>query len=102
MKTKYPIDETHKAYEARYTELQHTIRGLRRSVSTRETIDEICYIFKKVYEYIKNPNLMTTNDVSGQIMINFSKTFKKLEESKAMFEEKSNPSFLKGERPLLK
>lgn len=59
---------------------------------TRETIDDTLVVAKDIYNYIKNPSLMMTNDVSGQILINFSRTFKKLEELKSMFKEKSKPS----------
>lgn len=86
------VDETHKAYEAGYIELQHMIQGLRRSVSVKETIKEILCIYKDIYDYIKNPNMMKTNDVCRKMQISFLKVCRKLDELKAMFEEKSKPS----------
>lgn len=59
------------------------------------TIDKILTLSKDIYDYIKNPILMTTNDVSEQMLLNLSKTFKNLEELKVMFENKSMPSSLK-------
>lgn len=44
---------------------------------------------------------MATNDVSGKMSINLSKTFKKLEELKEWFEEKSKPSSLKWGKALV-
>lgn len=62
----------------------------------RETIDDIHIITKEILNYIKNSCLLTTNDLSCQMLIKFSKTHKMLEELKALFKEKLKPCFSKG------
>lgn len=69
---------------------------------SRETINDILLVSKDIYNYIKYPSLMTKNDVSGQVLVNSSKTFKKLDELKAMFEETSKPSSSKGGKATVK
>lgn len=70
-KTKYLINETHNAYEVGYFELQSIIRGLRRVVTSRETVDAIQVVTKDIRYYIKNPNLLTTNDLILQMLNRF-------------------------------
>lgn len=88
VKSKLFIDETHMAYDAGYTELQDTIQGLRWSVSTRKSIDEILTILKDIYLHLKHSTMLTTNDLSSQILIQFGKMFTKLNELKHLFKEK--------------
>lgn len=88
VKSKFLIDETHKTLESSYTELQDTIWDLRRSVSTRKCVDEILTISKDIYDYLKHPAMLTTNGLSGQILIQFGKTSIKLNELEDLFKEK--------------
>lgn len=66
-KSKFFIDETLKAYEVGYIELQDINRGLRRSVSARKSIDEILTISKYINDYLKHPQMSTNKDLIGQI-----------------------------------
>lgn len=90
------IDETHKAYESGYSELQETSHSLRRSVSDNQSIDENLIISKDIYLYLIHPQMPTNNDLRGQMLIQFGNTFEKLNELKALFEEKGKLSSSKG------
>lgn len=101
------INETYKAYDVGYEELHTTIHGLEKTnldllhvLSTtvsqssnvsRETIDEILQTSKDVHDHLKNPLIMTTNEVCGKTQLIFAKVFKILEDLKVLFEEKSKP-----------
>lgn len=56
------------------------ISSLRRVVTARETINDIQFYTKDILDYIKNPSLLTTNELCGQMLIRFYKTYKLLEE----------------------
>ena len=53
-------------------------------------------VYKDIFEYIKNPAPMTTNEVNGKAMFQFGRVLSQLEELKKLFEEKANPSSSKG------
>lgn len=65
-KTAHLINETHDAYKAGYEELHETIRGIRRSFTTKEKMNETLNVCKDLSEYIKNLALMTTMKSTGK------------------------------------
>lgn len=77
-KSKFGLDETNKAYDVRFSKLQNTIRTLQRSNSANKTIEEILKIWKDVYTNVLHPQISTINDLNGQMLIQFKKTYEKL------------------------
>lgn len=62
------INETHTAYEMDYSVLQDTIKGLRRSVSAKKSVDEILQLTTGIYQTLFNPNIPTSKEVSAQMV----------------------------------
>lgn len=91
-KTKFQINETHNAYKSDFAVLQETFRSLRRSVSANKSINEILTLSKHISNHLVHPQMPTNNDLSGNSLIKFHKTFEKLNEQKALFEEKGMSS----------
>lgn len=54
IKSKKLIDETHIAYESGFSVLQDTIKGLRRSLTEKESVAEILHLTKGIYHTLFN------------------------------------------------
>lgn len=96
-KSQQLISETHTAYETGYLVLQYTIKGLRRSLIAKESVDEILCLTTGIYETLFNLDMSTNKEVSAQMATQFNTTFQKLHQLKAWFEEKMEPASSKGE-----
>lgn len=77
-KSKFWLDETNKEYDVGFSKLRNTIRTLQRSVSANKTIEEILKIWEDVYTNVLHPQISTINDLNGQMLIQFNKTYEKL------------------------
>ena len=66
-KTNQLIKETHTAYESGYSVLQETIKGLRRSLTTKQSVDEILRLTKEIYQQLFNPEISTNQMVCAQM-----------------------------------
>ena len=89
------IKETHTAYESRYSVLQGTIKGLRRSLVETQSVDEIPCLTKDIYQQLFNPLIPTNQVVCAQMQTQFNSTFQKIDDLKRWFEEQADPASLK-------
>lgn len=54
-----------------------------------------------IYSHLIQYQILTNNDLSGQMLIHFGKKFQKLNELNALFEEKGKPSSSKGGKDMV-
>lgn len=81
-----------------FSELQETILNICWSISSKKSIDEILTILKDIYNHLTHLAILTTNDLNGQILTQFNKTFSMLKDLQALFEENGKSSSSKGEK----
>lgn len=90
------IEETHTAYEVGYVVLQNTIKGLRRSLTTNQSVDEILRLTKEIYQLLFMSKTPNNQDVCDLMKNQFNDMFEKIEGLMQCFEEQLEPASLKG------
>lgn len=81
-KSKQLIDENYTAYESWFSVLQDTIKSLRRSLTAKESVDEILHLTKEIYQTLFNREIPINKVVCDQMATQFNIPFKNLDELK--------------------
>lgn len=99
--SKQLVEETHNAYESSGTVLQSTINGLRWSLTTNLSVNEILHLTKEIYQLLFNKDIPNNLQICEQMKSQFNETFSKINGLKKWFEDQQEVASSKEEVKVL-